>query len=230
MLFRSELFYGEDALEGRINAVLTAGASEENSRARMTAELIPDSERPAFFNEGGFNGGYDQNAVYLPFAYGKDYTSCMYDNSSFWFDGYEGQGTLYFQNIYGEWENFSGVGKRLQIHVNGVPVDLSQFKSNDNVYASCWKVDISGFTVNGRNVVQVNGIDGNSNYLLMAMENPEVVNGSLESTGIDSKVIGLIDKIIAAEVANGFPSAQLAIVKDGQLAYSKAWGAANSYL
>ncbi len=225
-----ELFYGEDALEGRINAVLTAGASEENSRARMTAELIPDSERPAFFNEGGFNGGYDQNAVYLPFAYGKDYTSCMYDNSSFWFDGYEGQGTLYFQNIYGEWENFSGVGKRLQIHVNGVPVDLSQFKSNDNVYASCWKVDISGFTVNGRNVVQVNGIDGNSNYLLMAMENPKVVNGSLESTGIDSKVIGLIDKIIAAEVANGFPSAQLAIVKDGQLAYSKAWGAANSYL
>lgn len=225
-----ELFYGENGLKTRIDAVLAAGATAEDAQPQMKAELIPEEERPVFFSKGGFIGGHDQNAVYLPYAYGKNYTSCVYDNSSFWFDGYEGQGTLYFQNIYGEYWNFPGPGKRMQIHVNGVPVDLSQFKSDDNAYASCWKVDISGYTVNGRNTVQVSGIDGNSNYLLMAVENPEVANrDDISLTGVDAKVLELIDKLIQSDVDYGFPSAQLAIVKDGKMIYSNAWGAANSY-
>ncbi len=225
-----ELFYGENGLKTRIDAVLAAGATAEDAQPQMKAELIPEEERPVFFTKGGFNGGHDQNAVYLPYAYGKNYTSCVYDNSSFWFDGYEGQGTLYFQNIYGEWWKFPGPGKRMQIHVNGVPVDLSQFKSDDNAYASCWKVDISGYTVNGRNTVQVSGIDGNSNYLLMAVENPEVANkDNISLAGVDAKVVELIDKLIQSDVDYGFPSAQLAIVKDGKMIYSNAWGAADAY-
>lgn len=38
-----------------------------------------------------------------------------------------------------------------------------------------------------------------------------------------------IDAIISRDVANGFPSAQLAVMQHGQLIYSKAWGYANLY-
>lgn len=36
----------------------------------------------------------------------------------------------------------------------------------------------------------------------------------------------LIGRIIESDVANGFPSAQLAVIKDGELLYSSSWGSA----
>lgn len=224
----ADVYWDEDSgLNTRVQAVL-AGEAAEDARPEMTAELITGGDVPAFFpSNKDFLGGHDQNAVYLPYAYGMNYTSCVGDNSTVWFDGYEGQGTLYFRNIYGEYSNFPGPGKLLRIYVNGHAVDVEPFRSDtDNVYRSCWKVDISDYARNGRNIVQVSGIDRIGNYILMAVENPQVVNGS---AGIDPKATRLISDLISSDVEYGFPSAQLAVVKDGKLAYSEAWGQVNAY-
>lgn len=224
----ADVYWNENTgLNVRVQAVL-AGEAAADARPEMSAELITGSAVPAFFpSDANFSGGHDQNAVYLPYAYGKNNTSCVADNSVVWFDGYEGQGTLYFRNIYGEYSRFPGPGKLLRIYVNGHAVDVEPFRSDtDNVYRSCWKVDISDYTRNGRNIVQVSGIDNLNNYLLMAVENPQVIEGN---AGIDPKATKLIDDLISSDVEYGFPSAQLAIIKDGKLAYSNAWGTVNAY-
>ncbi len=53
--------------------------------------------------------------------------------------------------------------------------------------------------------------------------------GSLQDVGIDRDALELLEQIIQADVDNGFPSAQMAIVKNGKLVYQNAWGKVNSY-
>lgn len=53
--------------------------------------------------------------------------------------------------------------------------------------------------------------------------------GSLQDVGIDRDALELLEQIIQADVNNGFPSAQMAIVKNGKLVYQNAWGKVNSY-
>ncbi|MCQ2433497.1 MAG: serine hydrolase, partial [Clostridia bacterium] len=38
-----------------------------------------------------------------------------------------------------------------------------------------------------------------------------------------------IDDIVSADIAHGFPSAQIAVMKDGKMLYENCWGLANSY-
>ena len=58
---------------------------------------------------------------------------------------------------------------------------------------------------------------------------PTVQEGSLQDVGIDRDALELLEQIIQADVNNGFPSAQMAIVKNGKLVYQNAWGKVNSY-
>ncbi|MBQ7583062.1 MAG: penicillin binding protein PBP4B [Lachnospiraceae bacterium] len=52
---------------------------------------------------------------------------------------------------------------------------------------------------------------------------------SPEEAGIHDECIALIDRIIKNDVANGFPGAQLAVMRDGKLVYENAWGRINAY-
>ena len=58
---------------------------------------------------------------------------------------------------------------------------------------------------------------------------PEVTAGTPEEAGIAQDSFDLIDSIIQSDVDNGFPGAQLAVIKDGKMIYSKAWGKIDAY-
>lgn len=56
-----------------------------------------------------------------------------------------------------------------------------------------------------------------------------IPTASLEESEIHPECIELIEDIITTDIENGFPSAQLAIVRDGKLVYEKGFGSVNAY-
>lgn len=139
-------------------------------------------------------------------------------NSLYSFDGYTDQGELYVTLA-------SGVTS-LRLFVNNAEVDTSAMKGG-----STYKVDISDLTVNDTNTVQVSAITPSTleGAVTVSIPDPTVITGLPSDVGMDEGVLGIIDDFIASEVKYGFSGAQLAVVKDGKLVYSDAWGAVNGY-
>ena len=88
------------------------------------------------------------------------------------------------------------------------------------------RVDISSLTRNGPNFIEVLNISS-AGTMRIQTPYPEVIE-DLESFK-DSPTFKLIDDIIEAEVRNGFPSAQLVVIKDGALIKKKSYGYVNNY-
>ena len=65
---------------------------------------------------------------------------------------------------------------------------------------------------------------GLKNAVRVCVGYPVVEGGALSESNISKSAVELIDKIISADIEQGFTSAQLAIVKDGRLVYENAWG------
>ena len=205
-------------LQTRLSAV-KAGSG---SAPAASLKAVSVSSMPCADAEGSYTSG-DQNAVYFPRAYGTGTSTC-YQNGVTWFETYEGQGTIYF-----------AVRKSipsLQVFVNGAEVDVSAMLNQDKV--GFFAIDVSSVAVNGRNTVQVSGMPldtprGSEAPLLMVSVNPTVIEGKPSDVGIDNRTLDLIDSLVQADVDHGFTSAQLAVVKDGRMVYSNAWGAVSSY-
>ncbi len=63
----------------------------------------------------------------------------------------------------------------------------------------------------------------------LIMEEQVVEPDLLKESGINEKSIKLINDIVQADINNGFPGAQIAIMKDGKLVYKNSWGYKNAY-
>ncbi|MDY4661532.1 penicillin binding protein PBP4B [Pseudoflavonifractor capillosus] len=216
-------------LQARIDAIVTDGSAPAAPAAPgLTAEYRTTVDNVSSLENCPFNGG-DQNYVYFPRPYSSTgSTSTVYYNTGTWFDGYEGQGTLWL------W-----LGKELtvdggiRIFVNGVEVDNSNLVGQTGIFS----IDISGVARNGRNSIQVTIPNINETARTktrVAIANPTVVDktddaSALASVGLDAKALDLIDSVVQNDIDNGFTSAQLAIIKDGQMVYSNAWGTVNAY-
>ena len=163
--------------------------------------------------------GGDQNAVYFPRTSSNRSTSHCYNNSITWFEGFEGQGTIYV-SINTAYEN-------MRIFVNGHEVDTTSMKGVTGVF----EIDVSEYTVNGRNLFQITdtGYGASRSTILFLVNNPVVIEGEAADVGVNEAVFEMIDRIVSNDVEHGFTSAQTAVVKDGALIYTNAWGAANSY-
>ena len=135
-------------------------------------------------------------------------------NNRIGFNGYEDQGELYLQ-VDETCDKFS-------LFVNGEEIPTSEVEAGHN-----YKADISGITVNGLNSLQVSDVAEGSVRVMIPY--PTVIDGNLEDAGISPKALDLIDRIISADIEEGFSSAQLAIVKDGKLVYEHAWGQVRTY-
>lgn len=203
-----------EELQARIDAISVTDAAP--AAPAMTAVAV--DVMPGLNSAGNFAGGQDQNAVYFP-RWGSGTTSYCYNNSITWFEGFAGQGTVYFQ--------MRRAVPSMRIFINGVEVDTSAMLNTTGKFA----IDVSAYTVNGRNSVQVTDMPIETSRLsvLMVVTNPEVVEGTPEEVGLDEKALNLIDGIIRNDVEQGFTSAQMAVVKDGKLVYSNAWGTVNAY-
>jgi uncharacterized protein YbbC (DUF1343 family)/CubicO group peptidase (beta-lactamase class C family) len=136
------------------------------------------------------------------------------------FDFYSGQGKMYLEVA----ESVTG----FDMYINGNLIDTKEM-----VGGSTYEVDFSGLSVNGRNTVQISNVtpfDAEETTVRVCIPYPTVIKGKPEDVGISSKSLDLISTIVEADVANGFTSSQLAIIRNGRLVYQNAWGYDNTYL
>ena len=140
-------------------------------------------------------------------------------NSMISFHFWHSQGTIYIK--------VSGHVRNFDMFINDSRVNTSSMNT-----AGIYAADISDYTVDGINTLQISNInininmkDGNKkNAVTVFIPYPVIVNGSLKNSGIRPESAAMISDIIESDVANGFPSAQLAVIRNGQLVYSNAWG------
>jgi len=147
-----------------------------------------------------------------------DWKGSIYSNYSvnncYGFFGYSGQGSVYL-------ECDGDVGS-FEVYINGSALDLSGVTPGGSYTA-----DISGITQNGENYIQVSGLE--TGTVRVCIPYPGVIDGIPEEVGIQAEALDLIDRIITADIENGFSSAQLAVIKDGRLVYENAWGNVRTY-
>ena len=143
-----------------------------------------------------------------------DISSTYPINNCTGFLGYSGQGRIYLECD----EDVSD----FELFVNGRKIDVSPAAPGRS-----YSADVSSVTVNGMNSIQVSGLD--SGNVRVCIPYPVIIPGTPEEVGIDEGAFELIDRIISADVENGFPGAQLAVIKDGRLVYENAWGNVRTY-
>lgn len=150
----------------------------------------------------------------------KEYTDdTLAMNSMYSFYGCHGQGTLQVA------PSDSVVSFRM--YVNGQMIDTSGLLPGKTSV-----VDISPYTINGRNTLQISNISpsAESAVVTVSIPYPEVLAGSPEDEGIRPEALALISDLVETDIENGFTSAQLAVIRNGRLVYSNAWGKTNTYL
>lgn len=140
-------------------------------------------------------------------------------NSMYTFYGYHGQGEIYV-TAADKVESF-------RLYLNEKPIDTQQMAAGGT-----YKIDVSSYTQDGGNTLQVSNIKpaGLKEAVTVSIPYPEIMDGMPEEEGISPESLALISDLIEQDIANGFSSAQLAVIRNGRLVYENAWGLTNSYL
>ena len=138
-------------------------------------------------------------------------------NSMISFQAWHGQGTVCL-SVPGDVERYS-------LYVNGVKYDT------EGLTDGVWQLDISGNTVDGVNTLQISNIFpiGLERALTVYIPYPTVLDGEGGYEGFRPEALGLIGDIIESDIRHGFTSTQLAVVRNGRLVFSGAWGSVNAY-
>ena len=158
-----------------------------------------------------------QKEVSFPDAIGDpDDTLAMNSMCSFY--GYTGQGEM-FVRINKDLDSFD-------LYINSIRADLEETHAGD-----IYRIDFAKTALNGRNSVQVSGIDPADidDALTVYIPYPVVISGDLKDEGFHDECFDLISDLIESDINYGFPGAQLAIIRNGKLVYTKTWGYLNSY-
>jgi len=94
-----------------------------------------------------------------------------------------------------------------------------------------FSADISEAAKDGVNTLQISNILplGLENAVTVYIPYPEVLPGNGETGGIHPLALKLVEDLIVSDIAFGFPSAQLAVVRNGRMIYENAWGKVNAY-
>lgn len=199
------------------SAIFTAcgstGTANTTVETEVNTETTPTETESATATEETLPAGTWQDVLLFP-KESVDDTLAM--NSMCSFESYKGQGTLYITPA-AETESF-------KLFVNNAEVDTTVMTSGKT-----WNLDISSYTVNGTNTIQVSNIKPAGATVEVNIPYPTIIEGTPEDVGVDPKVFDVISNIIQSDVDNGFPGAQMAVIKDGQLIYQNAWGTVNAY-
>ena len=110
------------------------------------------------------------------------------------------------------------------LFVNGKEVNIDNDEwENESVY----QLDISDYTVNGNNSIQISDVTGDEPQVNVQISYPTVIDDDEYYT--DNETLDLVDSIIESEMENGFTSAQLTVIQDGKIRKSESYGHVNSY-
>ncbi|MDN6470822.1 MAG: penicillin binding protein PBP4B [Tetragenococcus koreensis] len=158
-------------------------------------------------------GTYQFSQTYPIKATDEAFDSSLLTNQMQTFHGYKDQGNLLIKTNDSE---------AFKIYVNGdeVLADLSDKK---------WQqVDISDFTKNGDNHLQVSQAE-NEDKAKIDIKIPYPVLKDKTKDYAENDNFKFIDQLINAEIKNGFTSAQLVVTKNGKIVKSSAYGNVNAY-
>ena len=116
----------------------------------------------------------------------------------------------------------------LTLVINGTKISLS-----DATPKVTLKIDISSITLNGENHILIITDKEtemcNNTFIKVYIPYPVLKRCSVKEAGINEDMIQSISDIIEQDIKNGFPAAQLTMIKDGKIFYENAWGRLNSY-
>ena len=159
--------------------------------------------------------GWQKQAVFPNWKGYIDDTLAM--NSMMSFKFWHGQGQVHVK--------VSERTRSFRMFVNGHELDTSGMTSGGS-----YDADISAFTIDGMNTLQVSNIEplGLKDAVTVSVPYPEILEGTPEDEGIHPEALALISRIISSDVEHGFPSAQLAVIRNGRLVFSGAWGTTNT--
>ena len=194
------------AASSAVTPAASASSEAEEENCLFSSASVTDAALP--------QGGWQGQPTFPDWAGYVDDTLAM--NGMYTFYGYSGQGTLYICPAAGV--------TSFVFFINNHKVDTSKMAGGGT-----WAVDISACTVNGLNTFQIGCIQPAGQTIQVFIPYPTVIQGKPSDVGLNTAVLDAIDAIVSADVARGFPSAQMAIVKDGRMIYQKAWGTVNAY-
>ncbi len=129
------------------------------------------------------------------------------------FKAYQGRGTLRLENI-------SAKPLTADIFVNGQKLNLAdEFKPDIH-----YEYSLSRRTRDGVNALAISNVQPEDSQLKVVIPYPELQNQA--HTTID---FSLVDQLITADVANGFPGAVLLVAHQGSIIKHQAYGFAKRY-
>ena len=137
-------------------------------------------------------------------------------NNRLAFFGYPDQGKLYLTTDVD--------GKDFHLYINDTLVDTSSLSAGKS-----YAVDFSGISKSGSNTLQISGLSSGAGSVRVRIPYPTLLSGSISEVGLAPESIDLIERILRSDVEHGFPSAQVAIVKDGKLVYEQCFGNVRSF-
>lgn len=186
-----------------------AHAADETAAAEIEKPEISKVELPPY--------GWQAQVRFPDWKGYTDDTLAM--NSMYTFFGYHGQGEIYV-TAADKVESF-------RLYLNEKPIDTQEMTAGGT-----YKIDVSSYAQDGGNTLQVSNITpaGLKEAVTVSIPYPEILKGVPEEEGISSESLALISDLIEQDIANGFSSAQLAVIRNGRLVYENAWGLTNSYL
>mgnify|MGYP002853877242 CR=1 FL=1 len=149
----------------------------------------------------------------------------LFVNSVTGFYGNHGQGVLYVTP--------SEDCTHFTLYVNNMTVPVARCTPGKTT-----ALNIASYTKDGINALQVSDVLPEKTATVQICAPYPTVRSdekslnshkTLKDAGISPQAFTLIDRIIKSDIAHGFSAAQLAVIKDGALIYSNAWGAVQTY-
>ena len=132
-------------------------------------------------------------------------------NDMFEFKAFKNQGYIIL--------DYEGLN-RVDIYINGVKLKIDDLKGKGTT-----KIDISKITKNDKNIFQISNLEGK---VSVKIPYPTITeNKKIKS--YNSETIKFLDEFVQAEIKAGLPSAQIAVIKDGNLEILSSYGYVNNY-
>ncbi len=166
---------------------------------------------------------FQTNIVYP--LHGDDYDESIITHDFIPFKAYTGQGCIYFHS-----KNL----KNVSLYLNGIKLNSKKICKNE--YSKIYIADIAK---NGQNLLFVSNIEAKKDskgrrkkvFLNIRIPYPKILKLSTkeirkvkEESHINDRAFQIIDDLTKAEIQNGFPSAQIVIIKDGKMLKSSPYG------
>ncbi|MDU4652014.1 penicillin binding protein PBP4B [Sneathia sanguinegens] len=139
----------------------------------------------------------------------EDFDDSILTNQIFEFKAFKDQGyiVLNYENL-----------KKVDIYVNAHLIDTSSLKGTGQK-----KIYIGKYTNNDKNILSISNLDGKVN---IKIPYPIVLEkGDKEYNKTEIKYI---DKFLKSEIKAGFPSIQIAVIKNGKLEFAKSYGSSTN--